>query len=207
MEKQESSEESTKATVSSQRRCIKHFGEVFGYIPGSTLQYDTDRSQVIKLKLPALNVGVFGRIAAGKSCFINTAESVLSGEYSDRAGENRLAKEGDKCILEATTAERIKVRVGQKMCLVDNRGFPKKCDESIAEEVVKQCDGTRKFGSFVPEDWNSSPWQKFKDSISGSFRRRSLKQRVHCAILVYSLHDDTEPEEFKLIIDVLRKSC
>ena len=139
MEKQESSEESTKATVSSQRRCIKHFGDVFGYIPGSTLQYDTDRSQVLKLKLPALNVGVFGRIAAGKSCFINTAESVLSGEYSDRAGENRLAKEGDKCILEATTAERIKVRVGQKMCLIDNRGFPKKCDESIAEEVVKQC--------------------------------------------------------------------
>jgi hypothetical protein len=49
-------------------------------------------------------------------------------------------------------------------------------------------DGTRKFGSFVPEDWNSSPWQKFKDSISGSFRRRSLKQRVHCAILVHRWH-------------------
>ena len=25
--------------------------------------------------------------------------------------------------------------------------------------------------------------------------------------LFYSLHDETEPEEFKLIIDVLRKSC
>jgi pantothenate kinase-related protein Tda10 len=140
MEKGESSaEESTKATVFSQRKSIRHFNEVFGYVPGSTLQYDTDRSQVMKLKLPALNVGVFGSIGAGKSCLINTIESVLSGEYSDRAGENRLAKEAHKCILEATTAERIKLRVGQKICLVDNRGFPKKCDENIAEEVVKQC--------------------------------------------------------------------
>ena len=139
MEKQESSGESTKATISSQRKCIRHFGDVFNYVPGSTLQYDADRTQVLKLKLPALNVGVFGAIAAGKSCFVNTVESVLSGEYSDRAGENRLAREGDKCIMEATTAERIKVRVGQKICLVDNRGFPKKCDEDIAEEVVKQC--------------------------------------------------------------------
>ena len=139
MEKTESSGESSKTTVSSQRRCIKYFSEVSSYVPGSTLQYDTDRTQVLKLKLPALNIGVFGSIGAGKSCFINTAESVISGEYSDRAGENRLAKEGDKCIVEATTAERIKVRVGQKMCLVDNRGFPKKCDETIAEEVVKQC--------------------------------------------------------------------
>ncbi len=139
MEKQESSGESTKATISSQRKCIRHFGDVFNYVPGATLQYDADRSQVLKLKLPALNIGVFGAIAAGKSCFVNTVESVLSGEYSDRAGENRLAREGDKCIMEATTAERIKVRVGQKICLVDNRGFPKKCDEDIAEEVVKQC--------------------------------------------------------------------
>ena len=139
MEKQESSGESTKATISSQRKCIRHFGDVFNYMPGSTLQYDADRTQVLKLKLPALNIGVFGAIAAGKSCFVNTVESVLSGEYSDRAGENRLAREGDKCIMEATTAERIKVRVGQKICLVDNRGFPKKCDEDIAEEVVKQC--------------------------------------------------------------------
>ena len=139
MEKQESSEQSTSTTIISERKSIRHFNEVFGYIPGSTLQYDTDRTQVLKLKLPALNIGVFGGIGAGKSCFINTAESVLSGDYSDRAGENRLAKEGDKCIQEATTAERIKVRAGQKICLVDNRGFPKKCDESIAEEVVKQC--------------------------------------------------------------------
>ena len=139
MEKQESGEQSTSSTVISQRKSIRYFNDVFGYIPGSTLQYDTDRSQVLKLKLPALNIGVFGGVGAGKSCFINTAESVLSGDYSDRAGENRLAKEGDKCILEATTAERVKVRAGQKICLVDNRGFPKKCDESIAEEVVKQC--------------------------------------------------------------------
>ena len=139
MEKQESSEDSTKTTIFSQRKCIRHFNEVLSYIPGSTLQYDTDRAQVLKLKLPTLNIGVFGGIGAGKSCLINTIESVISGEYSDRAGENRLAKEGDKCIIEATTAERIKVRVGQKICLVDNRGFPKKCDENIAEEVVKQC--------------------------------------------------------------------
>ena len=138
-EEQEQSGESSKMTVDAQRRCIRHYTEVHGYNPGSTLQYDTDRAQVFKLKLPALNIGVFGRIAAGKSCFINTVESVLSGEYSDRAGENRLAKEGDKCIQQATTAERIKVRVGQKVCMVDNRGFPKKCDEAIAEEVVKQC--------------------------------------------------------------------
>ena len=141
MEKQEpeTSGESAKETINSQRKCLKHYTEVYGYVPGSTLQYDTDRSQVLKLKLPALNIGVFGGIAAGKSCFINTAESVISGEYSDRAGENRLGMEGDKCIVEATTAERVKVRVGQKMCLVDNRGFPRKYDESIAEEVVKQC--------------------------------------------------------------------
>lgn len=139
MDKQETSDTSTKATINSQRKCIKHFNEILSYMPGSTLQYDNDRTQVMKLKLPALNIGVFGGIGAGKSCFINTVESVLSGEYNDRAGENRLAKEADKCIVEATTAERVKVRVGQKICLVDNRGFPKKCDESIAEEVVKQC--------------------------------------------------------------------
>lgn len=139
MEKQESSEESTKITVISQRKCIKHFSEVQSYIPGSTLQYDYDRIQVLKRKLQALNIGVFGGIASGKSCFVNTVESVFSGEYSDHAGENRLAKEGDKCIGQATTAERIKVRVGQKICLVDNRGFPKKCNEEIAQEVVKQC--------------------------------------------------------------------
>lgn len=131
--------ESTKMTVGLQRDTIKHFVEVNGYIPGSTLQYDNDRTQVQQLKLAALNIGIFGGIGSGKSCFINSVQSVFSGEYSDHAGENRIAREADKCLSQSTTAERIKVRVREKMCLIDNRGFPKKCGEKIAEEVVKQC--------------------------------------------------------------------
>lgn len=127
-------------TMAPQQTNTRYFSDVNSYLPGSTLQYDTDRTNVLKLKLPVLNIGVFGRVGAGKSCFINTVESVLSGEYKDRAGENKLtANEGDKCITDGTTAERVKVRIGQKMCLVDNRGFPAKCDEGIADEVIKQC--------------------------------------------------------------------
>lgn len=122
-----------------QRDSIKHFVEVNGYIPGSTLQYDNDRIQVQRLKLAVLNIGIFGGIGSGKSCFINSVQSVFSGEYSDHAGENRIAREADKCLSQSTTAERIKVRIGEHMCLIDNRGFPKQFGEKVAEEVVKQC--------------------------------------------------------------------
>lgn len=132
-------QESTKMPVSAERVGIKHFVEVHGYLPGSTLQYDNDRTQVERLKLPAINIGIFGGIGSGKSCFINSVQSVLSSGYSDYAGESRIEKDTDKGLINSTTAERIKIHVGERMCLIDNRGLPKKCTEQTAEEVVKQC--------------------------------------------------------------------
>ena len=35
----------------------------------------------------------------------------------------------------------------------------------------------------------------------------SIKSFLYSAIYTFSLHDDTEPEEFKIIIDALRNTC
>ena len=115
----------------------KYFKFIHRYHLGDTLpNYFRGQFQMQMRAIGAnsLTLGLFGQAGSGKSAFLNSLYSALSGSYVEYSAERRTAIEDDE---HGATNQRMELRLTETIVVLDNRATD--FSKNSLSEIAKQC--------------------------------------------------------------------
>ncbi|KAI4902009.1 hypothetical protein NFI96_018706 [Prochilodus magdalenae] len=142
------------------------------------LKSELSNIQLNHPELSCVRILLHGPVGAGKSCFINSVQSIFSGEMKIRAAEQANAK---KSCTKVYKAYRITNRHSETLPFIlnDVMGL-----EQTPEDGIHPDDIVNAMLGHIQDGYKFNPVSPISEEDSGFIREPSLQGKVHCVVSV-----------------------